>query len=52
MYLAAEEGLFKTVTIHNFNQVFQDLVEHLVELFPNDGQRLLGRQYGCVELHL
>lgn len=52
MYLAAEVGLFKAVAIHDFTQVFQHTVKHLVKLFPNNGQWLLGWQYGRVELHL
>lgn len=52
MYLAAEVRFFETIPIHDFNQVFENTVEHLVELFPNHGERLLGWQYGGVELHL
>lgn len=30
MYLAAKVGLFKAVAIHDFHQVFQHTVKHLV----------------------
>lgn len=52
MYLAAKVGLFQAVAVHDFNQVFQHTVKHLVQLLPNNGQRLLRWQRGCVELHL
>lgn len=52
LHLAAEVGLFQAVAIHDFHQVFKHTVEHLMELFPNHGQWLLGWQCSGVELHL
>jgi len=52
VYLKAEERLFQAVAPHDFNQVFEHTVKHLVKLFPNNRQWLLGWQYGCIELHL
>lgn len=52
MYLVAEVRFFQAVSIHDFNQIFQHAVKNLVQLFPDDGQRLLGWQHSCVEFHL
>jgi len=52
VYLVAEVGLGQAVAVHDFDQVVQHAVEHLVQLLPHDGQRLLGRQRGRVGLHL
>lgn len=43
-YLHAEEGLRQAVATHDIGQIFQDAVEHLVQLLPEDGQSLLGRE--------
>lgn len=52
VYLATEVWFFKAVPIHDFYQVFKHTVEHLVKLFSNHRQGLLGWQCGCVKLHL
>lgn len=51
-HLVAEVGLGEAVAGHDLDQVLQDHVEDLVELLPHDGQRLLGREGGRVQLHL
>ena len=51
-HLFAEVGLGQAVAVHHLAQVLQHAVEHLVELLPHDGQRLLGGQGGGVGLHL
>lgn len=51
-HLPAEVRLLQAVAIHDVEQVLQHAVKHLVQFLPDDGQRLLRRQYGCVEFHL
>lgn len=51
-HLSAEVRLLQAVSIHDVQQVLQHAVKHLVQFFPDDGQRLLRWQYGCVEFHL
>lgn len=52
LYLSTEVRLFKAVPVHDFKQIFQYTVEHLVKLFSNYGQWMLRRQRSCVQLHL
>lgn len=51
-HLCAKVRLIKAVTVHHSYQIFENIVEHLVKLFPNHGQWLLGRQCGRVEFNL
>lgn len=51
-YLYAKNRLRQTVAAHDVSQIFQDAVEDLVQLLPNDGQSLLGRELSCEWLSL
>lgn len=51
-HLPAEKRLLQAVAIHDVEQVLQHAVKHLVQFLPDDWQRLLRRQYGCVEFNL
>lgn len=51
-HLHAEEGFRQAVATHDVGQIFQDAVEHLMQLLSEDGQSLLGRELPCERLGL
>lgn len=51
-YLFAKNRLRQTVATHDVDQVFQDIVENLVQFLSHDRQSLLRRELACEWLGL